>query len=357
MKTTIGQQIALLRRQKGVTQEQVARAVGVSAPAVSKWEAGQSCPDIALLMPLARYFGVTVDRLLGYQEQLSRAEADQLAKDCRAAFEKQGWGPGLAQCRSAARQYPQDAYLKYRLASAVQMSALYAGSEAEWAEGTAQQEEWLEAGLGQEELDHVCRYLLGCLYAGREEYGRAEKMLEGLPEAALDGRQLLPSIYLGQGKVQQAERAAQQNMLAGLSQVQNALLARLGAAKQQEDWPLYQTLLNTMERLTALFGMESYYNISILNCALSLAVMQGDWEEVIALVGRLAGEMDRRPAVPPLFDLVEFADPQATDPASPQRQAIRQGLARGYEAAAWAREHLAGNPAWQQALAALWGPA
>ena len=49
----IGGNIAALRRAKGLPQEQLASLLGVSAPAVSKWERGMSMPDISLLMPLA----------------------------------------------------------------------------------------------------------------------------------------------------------------------------------------------------------------------------------------------------------------------------------------------------------------
>lgn len=50
----IGATIASLRKARGLTQEQLAALVGVSGPAVSKWETDASCPDVALLCPLAR---------------------------------------------------------------------------------------------------------------------------------------------------------------------------------------------------------------------------------------------------------------------------------------------------------------
>lgn len=60
-----GEQLAFLRREKQITQEQLAQAMGVTNQAVSKWESGQSYPDITLLPRLAAYFQVTVDELLG----------------------------------------------------------------------------------------------------------------------------------------------------------------------------------------------------------------------------------------------------------------------------------------------------
>lgn len=60
-----GEQLAFLRKEKQITQEQLAQAMGVTNQAVSKWESGQSYPDISLLPRLAAYFQVTVDELLG----------------------------------------------------------------------------------------------------------------------------------------------------------------------------------------------------------------------------------------------------------------------------------------------------
>ena len=59
--------IASLRKEKGITQEELAKALGVTNQAVSKWESGQCCPDIQLLPELAVYFGVSTDRILGLE--------------------------------------------------------------------------------------------------------------------------------------------------------------------------------------------------------------------------------------------------------------------------------------------------
>ncbi len=62
----IGEQIGFLRKQKGLTQEELARALGVTNQAVSKWESAQCCPDIQLLPDIAKIFEVSIDKLLGY---------------------------------------------------------------------------------------------------------------------------------------------------------------------------------------------------------------------------------------------------------------------------------------------------
>ncbi len=65
----LNEQIAALRKKKGDTQEQLAVVLGVTNQTVSKWESGQCCPDIALLPDIARYFGVSIDELMGVETE------------------------------------------------------------------------------------------------------------------------------------------------------------------------------------------------------------------------------------------------------------------------------------------------
>ncbi len=83
-KETLGKRIAQLRKEKGLTQEQLAEKVGVSAQAVSKWENDISCPDITLLPLLADILGVTVDELLGVkpiEPHVIILDKDEMPKD------------------------------------------------------------------------------------------------------------------------------------------------------------------------------------------------------------------------------------------------------------------------------------
>lgn len=60
----IGVLIARLRKEKGMTQQELAEQLGITDKAVSKWERNLSCPDIAILPQVAEILGVTVDDLL-----------------------------------------------------------------------------------------------------------------------------------------------------------------------------------------------------------------------------------------------------------------------------------------------------
>ncbi len=74
MEMKIGARLAELRRKKGLTQEQLAEKLGISAPAVSKWETNNSYPDITLLCPLARALDTNVNTLLQFDEGLTESD-------------------------------------------------------------------------------------------------------------------------------------------------------------------------------------------------------------------------------------------------------------------------------------------
>ena len=66
MEMNIGNKIRELRKKKGITQEQLASALGITSQAVSKWEMSTGYPDIAMLPIIAGYFGVSMDTLFNY---------------------------------------------------------------------------------------------------------------------------------------------------------------------------------------------------------------------------------------------------------------------------------------------------
>lgn len=107
MKIKIGENIKRLRKAKNVTQEQVAEVLGISVTAVSKWERGETYPDITLLFPLAHYFEVTLDELMGYDEEKVQAEIKAVLENYRSLWLTE---PEKARriIETAYREYPDD---------------------------------------------------------------------------------------------------------------------------------------------------------------------------------------------------------------------------------------------------------
>ena len=81
MELNIGTNIKRLRQAKGITQERLSELLSVSTAAVSKWEARNTYPDITLLYPLASIFGVSVDELIGYDEEKEKQDIERILSE------------------------------------------------------------------------------------------------------------------------------------------------------------------------------------------------------------------------------------------------------------------------------------
>lgn len=90
----MGDRIKSHRKRLGMTQEQLAERMGVSAQAVSKWENNLSCPDISVLPELADVFGITVDELLGKGGTVHEAEVIEPEEHGRNAKFEWSWDTG-----------------------------------------------------------------------------------------------------------------------------------------------------------------------------------------------------------------------------------------------------------------------
>ena len=77
----IGEQIKNYRKTAGLTQEQVANYLGVSTPAVNKWEKGNTYPDISLLPALARLLKIDMNELFSFREELTDKEIGQIVNE------------------------------------------------------------------------------------------------------------------------------------------------------------------------------------------------------------------------------------------------------------------------------------
>ena len=114
MENRVAEQIRFYRKQKGLTQEQLAEAMGVSVAAVSKWEQGQSLPEIPMLMELADFFDLSVDALLGYRLRANdrRSVSERLHLLCRT----NNYDEGLAEAGKALQKFPNSFAVVYESA-------------------------------------------------------------------------------------------------------------------------------------------------------------------------------------------------------------------------------------------------
>ena len=106
---TIGEKIREYRQKRGLTQDALAAELHVSSQAVSKWENGQTMPDISLLMPLSRVLGIGVNELLGGDR---REEFEQRWQQ----MVRYGEDMTLLVAEEALEEFPDDETFLYRRA-------------------------------------------------------------------------------------------------------------------------------------------------------------------------------------------------------------------------------------------------
>lgn len=115
----LGDIIKKLRKQRNLTQEQIAEAFGVSCQAISKWETGTSYPDISLLPIIADYFGVSVDYLLGHDTSKQKEEIEQVCNHADTLLETQDYVQAIPLLREMLVKHPGNEKLMYKLAWAL----------------------------------------------------------------------------------------------------------------------------------------------------------------------------------------------------------------------------------------------
>ena len=129
MSVKFNENLRALRKQKGNTQEELAKFLNISVQSVSKWECGDGHPDITLLPLIASYYSVTIDTLFGVSEiekqNRIREISDQyyeLRVDKQpdgTLLKQRGLDEGIELIRNALKEYPNDYWLMQLLASDV----------------------------------------------------------------------------------------------------------------------------------------------------------------------------------------------------------------------------------------------
>ena len=129
MEIRLHETLRTLRREKNITQEELASFLGISAQAVSKWERGDGMPDITLLPRLSRYFDVSVDTLLGMEDVRVDEIMEEYEKEAHRLANQGKTEERLALWEKAYAEYPHHPAVLHGL-----MYALFAKHHADYAD-------------------------------------------------------------------------------------------------------------------------------------------------------------------------------------------------------------------------------
>lgn len=113
---SVGKVIRRYRKMKNLTQEEMAERLGVTAPAVNKWENENSYPDILLLAPIARLLGISLDTLLSFREELTAEEVNEIVREADQKLKMESFETAFEWVRKKLEEYPNCEMLILNLA-------------------------------------------------------------------------------------------------------------------------------------------------------------------------------------------------------------------------------------------------
>ena len=112
----IGSVIKKYRKDIGLTQEEMAKRLGVTTPAVNKRETGNSYLDIELLSPIARLLNISLDTLLSFHEKLTDVEMEEIIRQMDKMFSKEGYDKTYEWAIRVIKEYPNCNMLIWQVA-------------------------------------------------------------------------------------------------------------------------------------------------------------------------------------------------------------------------------------------------
>ena len=172
----IGVVIKKYRKEAGMTQEEMANRLGVTTPAVNKWENSNSKPDIELLAPIARLFDISLDTLLSFHEYLSDTEIEEIIRKMDRMFSEEGYEKTYEWALRIIKEYPNCNMLIWQ--TAVMLDARRITDKCTNQEKYDKQiNAWYELALHDEneEIQHHAADSLFGFYLRKKDYTKAEK--------------------------------------------------------------------------------------------------------------------------------------------------------------------------------------
>lgn len=202
----IGTMIKKLRRERDITQEQLAEYLNISSQAVSQWECGRNAPDISQLPLLANIFEVSADVLLGIDADSKQHKIDVIFENAKKVSYTGAKDKAIDILLSGLKEYPDSYKLMVLYSSEIYIRYAVNSGESE----AIRKEKGLEVAAYLDKIIAGCteNYIRGeavalaCrLFPRIGRYDDAINLAKSMPEYT--GRELLECIYMGTKKYEQ----------------------------------------------------------------------------------------------------------------------------------------------------------
>ncbi|NCC54192.1 MAG: helix-turn-helix domain-containing protein [Erysipelotrichia bacterium] len=265
MHLTLGESIATLRKQKKMTQTQLAALLHVSNVTVSKWENNNTYPDISLLKPLARCLDTSVDELLNFHAFLEDEKMNEHKEKIVHLFESGQIEKAMQYTQTLLKEYPTDLALKFQIAS---LYFRYATIKKEESFALKQIDQALllyEQSVYSEDeiIQNASKQMLISLYCMKEQFDKALAILDSLPKALQDVQMMKASILYQQGKQAEALKLEQMCIWQELSNLRLNMLSISKNYAQQNRKEEALTIIEKALALSILFSIDELFTMDM----------------------------------------------------------------------------------------------
>ena len=276
MNVKIGENIKRLRKERDMTQEQLAAELEVSFQAVSRWELGTTYPDIGLLPVIAGYFDVTVDELLGVDMARQEEKVQEIREHLHKLRNKGKTYEAMMFSREKIKDFPNNPDMLYQLAWSIwdwYSDNVNPTEEKEKYETYAKESiELLKKAMkydkGDGDITDCCKQTLVFNYVNIGEYGKAEETARSLPEIWTTSTTLLPRATKDNGR---ALLLYQYNVITFLVQMTFALTGVLNRGDYAVEQRLEIELMTEKVLLTVLGDNPCVYNERLYGWSIAAA--------------------------------------------------------------------------------------
>lgn len=296
------------RLEKGYTQEQMAELLGITAPAVNKWEKGASYPDITLLSPLARLLGVDLNTLLSFHEDLSEKEVQLFVSHLSKLAEEEGFEAAYREAHAKVKEYPRSYNLMLNVGATLEGLLLLGKAESKEEKVTKWIEElYLGASKSDDSsISDQARSLLISKYRGRKEYDKAQQLLDSLPDKNfVDKEQIQANLLFDQGKYEEAGKLTEGHLISGVSDIYASLIMLMELALKEGRIEDAEYIVKRYEETSKGFDMWEY---GWYVARFELYTELGRWEEFLEVLEKILLTLKEgwKPTKSPLYHYKEF---------------------------------------------------
>lgn len=286
----IGSVIKKYRKEAGYTQEEMANRLGVTTPAVNKWENGNSKPDIELLSPIARLLHISLDTLLSFQEKLTDFEIGEFIQKMDKMFSEEGYEKTYQWAVNTIKKYPNCNLLIWQIA--VMLDSRRIIGECDNPDKYDEQiNAWYEIALNDEEekIQHHAADSLFGFYLRKKDYAMAEKYLRYFSDYDPVKKVKMGQLYMQQGKTEDAYEKLEDVVFSTYTTLNLTFGTMITQALEEKNHEYAKYLAKKMNVLANAFDMGKYHECAAM---LNVVVAEKDVEGTFQVAKQLLENVD-----------------------------------------------------------------